>query len=138
MNNLIYKITDSPKTIKEYLLYGSASDMLDFGTVYFGGNVQKILVQNTTDNDQRYSILSESKDNNFRLVVLQEGEIPSCIQNGFETNFELKKASSCYLGFTFAPDRNDEFYKKVIIMSNSGERREVTLRGKGVEKLQEN
>ncbi len=123
---------------KEYLLYGSASDMLDFGTVYFGGNVQKILVQNTTDNDQRYSILSESKDNNFRLVVLQEGEIPSCIQNGFETNFELKKASSCYLGFTFAPDRNDEFYKKVIIMSNSGERREVTLRGKGVEKLQEN
>ena len=33
---------------------------------------------------------------------------------------------------------NDEFYKKVIIMSNSGERREVTLRGKGVEKLQEN
>lgn len=123
---------------KEYLLYGSASDMLDFGIVYFGGNVQKVLVQNTTDNDQRYSILSESKDNNFRLVVLQESEIPSCIQNGFETNFELKKSSSCYLGFTFAPDRNDEFYKKVIIMSNSGERREVTLRGKGVEKLQEN
>lgn len=123
---------------KEYLLYGSASDMLDFGTVYFGGNVQKILVQNTTENDQRYSILSESKDNNFRLVVLQESDIPSCIQHSFETNFELKKSSSCYLGFTFAPDRNDDFYKKVIIMSNSGERREVTLKGKGVEKLQEN
>lgn len=123
---------------KEYLLYGSASDILDFGTVYYGGNVQKILVQNTTDKDQRYSILSESKDNNFRLVVLHDSNIPSCIQNGSETNFELKKSSSCYLGFTFAPDKNDEFYKKIIIMSNNGERREVTLKGTGVEKLQEN
>ncbi len=123
---------------KEYLLYGSASDMLDFGTVYFGSNVQKILIQNTTENTQRYSILSESKDNNFRLVVLQDNDIPSCIKSSFETNFELNKASSCYLGFTFAPDRNEEFTKKVIIMSNSGERREVTLKGIGVEKLQEN
>ena len=91
-----------------------------------------------SENTQRYYILSESKDNNFRLVVLQDNDIPSCIKSSFETNFELNNASSCYLGFTFAPDRNEEFTKKVIIMSNSGERREVTLKGIGVEKLQEN
>ena len=50
----------------------------------------------------------------------------------------LQKGQSCYLGFTFAPDRNADFTKKIIIMSNSGERREVTLKGTGIEKLQEN
>ena len=123
---------------KEYLLYGAASDVLDFGTVYFGGNVQKILIHNSSDADQRYSILSESKENNFRLVVLNETDMPSCITNGNDTNFLLNKGQSCYLGFTFAPDRNDDFLKKVIIMSNTGERREITLKGAGVEKLQEN
>lgn len=123
---------------KEYTLYGSASDMLDFGTVYFGGNVQKILIPNTSDTDQHYSILSESKDSNFRLVVVNNKNLPSCIANNNETNFILKKGQSCYLGFTFAPDRNADFTKKIIIMSNSGERREVTLKGTGIEKLQEN
>ncbi len=123
---------------KEYTLYGSASDMLDFGTVYFGGNVQKILIPNTSDTDQHYSILSESKDSNFRLVVVNNKNLPSCITNNNETNFILKKGQSCYLGFTFAPDRNADFTKKIIIMSNSGERREVTLKGTGIEKLQEN
>lgn len=123
---------------KEYSLYGSASDMLDFGTVYFGGNVQKILIPNTSDVDQHYSILSESKDSNFRLVVVNNKNLPSCIANNNETNFILKKGQSCYLGFTFAPDRNADFTKKIIIMSNSGERREVTLKGTGIEKLQEN
>ncbi len=123
---------------KEYTLYGSASDVLDFGTVYFGGNVQKILISNTSDIDQHYSILSESKDSNFRLVVVNNKNLPSCISNNNETNFMLKKSQSCYLGFTFAPDRNADFTKKIIIMSNSGERREVTLKGSGIEKLQEN
>lgn len=123
---------------KEYTLYGSASDMLDFGTVYFGGNVQKILIPNTSDTDQHYSILSESKDSNFRMVVVNNKNLPSCIANNNETNFILKKGQSCYLGFTFAPDRNADFTKKIIIMSNSGERREVTLKGTGIEKLQEN
>ncbi len=123
---------------KEYLLYGGASDVLDFGTVYFGGNVQKILILNSSDTDQRYSILSESKENNFRLVVLNDTNVSSCITNSDETNFLLKKGQSCYLGFTFAPDRNEEFSKKVIVMSNTGERREITLKGIGVEKLQEN
>ena len=123
---------------KEYTLYGSASDMLDFGTVYFGGNVQKILIPNTSDADQHYSILSESKDSNFRLVVVNNKNLPSCIAGNNETNFILKKGQSCYLGFTFAPDRNADFTKKIIIMSNSGERREVTLKGTGIEKLQEN
>ncbi len=123
---------------KEYTLYGYASDMLDFGTVYFGGNVQKILIPNTSDTDQHYSILSESKDSNFRLVVVNNKNLPSCITNNNETNFILKKGQSCYLGFTFAPDRNADFTKKIIIMSNSGERREVTLKGTGIEKLQEN
>lgn len=123
---------------KEYTLYGSASDMLDFGTVYFGGNVQKILIPNTSDTDQHYSILSESKDSNFRMVVVNNKNLPSCISNNNETNFILKKGQSCYLGFTFAPDRNADFTKKIIIMSNSGERREVTLKGTGIEKLQEN
>ena len=112
--------------------------MLDFGTVYFGGNVQKILIPNTSDTDQHYSILSESKDSNFRLVVVNNKNLPSCITNNNETNFILKKGQSCYLGFTFAPDRNADFTKKIIIMSNSGERREVTLKGTGIEKLQEN
>ena len=123
---------------KEYTLYGSAADMLDFGTVYFGGNVQKILIPNTSDADQHYSILSESKDTNFRIVVVNNKNLPSCIANNNETNFILKKGQSCYLGFTFAPDRNADFTKKIIIMSNSGERREVTLKGSGIEKLQEN
>ncbi len=123
---------------KEYTLYGSASDMLDFGTVYFGGNVQKILIPNTSDADQHYSILSESKDSNFRLVVINNKNLPSCIDDSNETNFILKKGQSCYLGFTFAPDRNADFTKKIILMSNSGERREVTLKGTGIEKLQEN
>lgn len=123
---------------KEYTLYGSASDMLDFGTVYFGGNVQKILIPNTSDVDQHYSILSESKDSNFRLVVINNKNLPSCIDDSNETNFILKKGQSCYLGFTFAPDRNADFTKKIILMSNSGERREVTLKGTGIEKLQEN
>lgn len=123
---------------KEYTLYGLASDMLDFGTVYFGGNVQKILIPNTSDTDQHYSILSESKDSNFRLVVVNNKNLPSCITGSNETNFILKKGQSCYLGFTFAPDRNADFTKKIIIMSNSGERREVTLKGTGIEKLQEN
>ena len=123
---------------REYMLYGSASDLLDFGTVYFGGNVQKILIPNTTNFDQSYSILSEGNNNNFKLVVLENKELPSCIVKNNDTSFILKKGESCYLGFTFAPDRNDDFLKKVIIMSNSGERREVTLTGKGVEKLQDN
>ncbi len=123
---------------REYMLYGSASDMLDFGTVYFGGNVQKILIPNTTSSDQNYSILSESSNSNFKLVVLNSGEIPSCISKNTDTSFILKKDQSCYLGFTFAPDKNADFSKKVIIMSNTGERREVTLIGKGVEKLQDN
>lgn len=123
---------------KEYELYGSASDVLDFGTVYFGGNVQKILIPNTSDADQHYSILSESKDSNFRLVVVNNKNLPSCITNNNDTNFMLQKGQSCYLGFTFAPDRNADFTKKIIIMSNSGERREVTLKGTGIEKLQEN
>ncbi len=123
---------------REYMLYGSASDMLDFGTVYFGGNVQKILIPNTTNNDQNYSILSESSNNNFKLVVLNSSDIPSCIAKNTETSFLLKQGQSCYLGFTFAPDKNADFIKKVIIMSNNGERREVTLTGKGVEKLQDN
>ncbi|MDY5051013.1 MAG: hypothetical protein SPF17_06280 [Candidatus Mucispirillum faecigallinarum] len=123
---------------KEYALYGSASDVLDFGTVYFGGNVQKILIPNTSDSDQHYSILSESKDSNFRLVVVNNKNLPSCISNNNDTNFMLQKGQSCYLGFTFAPDRNADFTKKIIIMSNSGERREVTLKGTGIEKLQEN
>lgn len=123
---------------KEYKLIGSASDMLDFGTVYYGGNVQKILIANTNDTDQRYSILSESKDSNFRMVVVNNKNLPSCISNNNETNFELKKGQSCYLGFTFAPDRNADFSKVIIILSNTKERREVTLKGTGIEKLQEN
>ncbi len=122
---------------KEYTLYGSASDVLDFGTVYFGGNVQKILIPNTNDTDQYYSILSESKDSNFKLVVVNNKNLNSCIANNNETNFILKKNQSCYLGFTFIPDKNADFIKKIIIMSNSGERREVTLKGTGIEKLQE-
>ena len=80
----------------------------------------------------------ESKDSNFRLVVVNNKNLPSCITNNNDTNFMLQKGQSCYLGFTFAPDRNADFTKKIIIMSNSGERREVTLKGTGIEKLQEN
>ena len=83
-------------------------------------------------------ICENFKENNFRLVVLNDTNVSSCITNSDETNFLLKKGQSCYLGFTFAPDRNEEFSKKVIVMSNTGERREITLKGIGVEKLQEN
>lgn len=122
---------------KEYKLQGSASDVLDFGTVYFGGNVQKILVQNTSNTDQHYSILSESKDSNFRMVVVNYKNVPSCISNNNDTNFILGKGMSCYLGFTFAPDRNTDFRKEIIIINDAKERREITLKGTGMEKLQE-
>lgn len=122
---------------KEYTLYGSATDVLDFGTVYFGGNIQRVTITNTSDSKQTYSILSESKESNFKVVVTNGKNIKSCIENNNDTNFSLEKNSSCYLGFTFTPDSENEFLKKIIILSNKGERREVTLKGIGVEKKEE-
>lgn len=122
---------------KEYILSGQASDILDFGTVHYGGNVQKILIANSSDRDQSYSILSETKESNFRISAVNNKNVRSCISSQSDTGFILKKGESCYIGFTFAPDKNEEFVKKFIIMSNTGERREVTLKGTGVEKLKD-
>lgn len=120
---------------KEYSLYGSATDVLDFGTVYFGGNIQKVTITNTSDSKQTYSILSESKESNFKVVAVTNGKnTKSCVEKNNETNFSLESNSSCYLGFTFTPDSENNFLKKIIILSNKGERREITLKGIGVEK----
>lgn len=120
---------------KEYTLYGSATDVLDFGTVYFGGNIQKVTITNTSDSKQTYSILSESKESNFKVVAVANGKnTKSCVEKNNETNFSLESNSSCYLGFTFTPDSENNFLKKIIILSNKGERREITLKGIGVEK----
>lgn len=122
---------------KEYTLYGSATDVLDFGTVYFGGNIQRVTITNTSDSKQTYSILSESKESNFKVVVTNGKNIKSCVENNNDTNFSLESNSSCYLGFTFTPDSESDFLKKIIILSNKGERREITLKGIGVEKKEE-
>ena len=121
----------------EYKLTGIASDVLDFGKVYYGGNVQTVLIANTTGMDQVYSILSESKESNFRIVSVHSKNIPSCLKDSSLSSFALPEGKSCYLGFTFSPDKNKEFSKTFIVMSNSGDRKEITLKGLGEERLKE-